>query len=710
MVNISEANKDIKAIAARNNVAMFSVGDLFNDKINNHFHYDYQKVIDEVSRINGRDMTQELIDSDYLRPLPHGEYEINLQYDINTIGQRNKKVSLISAADNDLMTSYKEAAYILQDEHKLFQKDTLKNRYDKEMYIDRDIDDYQSFLKDLHAKSFSYAAMMLRSDNPQEFAKNALLAWKEGMSEAKGDDQNISHATFPVMAATLKNVLEICKSGQGKKFFTEDGRLDDKKLSHLCQDMVYQNAYSPEKFNDSFEKNLYAPDKQFDHVFEKARKKLLKCMAVLTPETDEYWNIKEMQRQLANKNRAVIEEVMKMPYERFLIKRNSLESMKKMEQPITQKYLNDSLFKTFDGEETKILIEAGADINARNEYGETPLMYTYSEEKTKALIEAGADVNVKDNFGKTALMRTFNVEQTKVLLEAGADINDRDKYGQTVLMHARNVEQTKFLLESGADINAKNKFGETALMLAHNVEQTKALIEAGADINDRDKFGHTTLMLANNVEQTKLLIDMGVDIHACDELGHNALMLAHTAEQSKLLIEKGIDVNYCNSQGVTALMWTYSAEQTKTLIDAGANINAKDISGKTALMWARSAEQAKALIEAGIDIHAKDNDGKNALYYANTVEQAKVLLEAGVELPETLDNHFTAENIEEIKTFALKQKKKREAQQSINRVKNLLNTKNMAKDEKQTPEMSTQNNKQAKNLINLNTIDYSAVR
>lgn len=38
MVNIKEANEDIKNIAARNNVAVFALGDLFNDKIDNHFH------------------------------------------------------------------------------------------------------------------------------------------------------------------------------------------------------------------------------------------------------------------------------------------------------------------------------------------------------------------------------------------------------------------------------------------------------------------------------------------------------------------------------------------------------------------------------------------------------------------------------------------------------------------------------------------------
>ena len=80
MVNIKEANEDIKKIAARNNAAVFVVGDMFNEQIDNNFHYDYQRLIDEVSKANGRDMTAELIEQDILSPLPYGEYEINFGY------------------------------------------------------------------------------------------------------------------------------------------------------------------------------------------------------------------------------------------------------------------------------------------------------------------------------------------------------------------------------------------------------------------------------------------------------------------------------------------------------------------------------------------------------------------------------------------------------------------------------------------------------
>lgn len=60
---------------------------MFNEQIDNNFHYDYQRLIDEVSKANGRDMTAELIEQDILSPLPYGEYEINFGYGEYTAGQ-----------------------------------------------------------------------------------------------------------------------------------------------------------------------------------------------------------------------------------------------------------------------------------------------------------------------------------------------------------------------------------------------------------------------------------------------------------------------------------------------------------------------------------------------------------------------------------------------------------------------------------------------
>ena len=58
-------------------------------------------------------------------------------------------------------------------------------------------------------------------------------------------------------------------------------------------------------------------------------------------------------------------------------------------------------------EKVRQLIQAGADVNAKNEYGWTPLMlaarYNSNPETLTALLDAGADAKAKNNEGKTAL-------------------------------------------------------------------------------------------------------------------------------------------------------------------------------------------------------------------------------------------------------------------------------------------------------------------
>ena len=94
-------------------------------------------------------------------------------------------------------------------------------------------------------------------------------------------------------------------------------------------------------------------------------------------------------------------------------------------------------------EEVRQLIQGGADVNAKNEDGLTPLMlaaqYNSNPKALRALIGAGADVNAKNKDGVTPLMfaAIMNTpEVLKVLLEAGADVNAKNKDGWTPLMAA----------------------------------------------------------------------------------------------------------------------------------------------------------------------------------------------------------------------------------------------------------------------------------
>ncbi len=108
----------------------------------------------------------------------------------------------------------------------------------------------------------------------------------------------------------------------------------------------------------------------------------------------------------------------------------------------------------------RLLLNHGAEMNARNGSGVTPL-YVACEcghtELVEALLERGTDVNARDNFGATPLHlagKTGNRNMIKLLLDHGADPNAREIHGQTPLHWACIYawpETARFLLSHGAD-------------------------------------------------------------------------------------------------------------------------------------------------------------------------------------------------------------------------------------------------------------------
>ena len=93
----------------------------------------------------------------------------------------------------------------------------------------------------------------------------------------------------------------------------------------------------------------------------------------------------------------------------------------------------------------RLLIKYGADVNARDDYGNIPLHYVKDVEIARLLIENGANVNAEGENGDTPLHRVKDVEIAKVLIENGANVNAKNNEGDTPLYNVWN-EKIFFLL------------------------------------------------------------------------------------------------------------------------------------------------------------------------------------------------------------------------------------------------------------------------
>jgi len=250
------------------------------------------------------------------------------------------------------------------------------------------------------------------------------------------------------------------------------------------------------------------------------------------------------------------------------------------------------------------LLKGGADLEATDRIFNTPLINARSYDETKEILELGANINAQGHLDFTALCMAAargNSPVCKFLIDAGADVTICTYDGDNVLHVAAAKGVTDIcmlLIETGMiDKHCKNNQrggwaqGATALICAamgprtgggetSQPETCKALLEAGVDVNMTDGLGRTALMHAigsnwkRNEESIKILMEAGANLNIEDEFGSNALLdagrqvvqaekgywkndckIAFLKDLCKLIIEQGGDKpitgeytkNHCNS-------------------------------------------------------------------------------------------------------------------------------------------------------------------
>ena len=306
-------------------------------------------------------------------------------------------------------------------------------------------------------------------------------------------------------------------------------------------------------------------------------------------------------------------------------------------------------------------LKGGANPNARNKYGRTPLHLAALVSKdpgiVMALVKAGADLYARDD-GNTPLDLAKKYSKAPAVVTALKKAQDKPSARQRVPRRERVPRRascekwnTEFFfknagladlsrcLKGGANPNARNKYGRTPLHLAALVSKdpgiVMALVKAGADLYARNS-GYTPLQFAKKYSKTPAVVTALKKAQdkpsarqrvprraSCEKWNTPAFFNgASLADLSRCL--KVNNPNARNKNGRTPLHYAAQGENPAVVAElakAGADPNARDERGgwtplHLAAWFGKTPAVVKALLAVGADPSAKDKAGKTPWDYA----------------------------------------------------------------------------------------------
>ena len=264
-------------------------------------------------------------------------------------------------------------------------------------------------------------------------------------------------------------------------------------------------------------------------------------------------------------------------------------------------------------EVTRLLLEAGANIDYQDHRNNVPLHYAAlqnQEDVLRALMEYNPDLDLVDDDGDTALNcmnSSTSVKIVKILVNGGADCDIRNKMQNMPICRAamsQNTDVVKYLAKKTA-INVVGGIWGGPLHIAcylSDFNLVKFLVGAGADVNLLDPVVGTPLQSACR----------------CTDLSKtepDSIMLY-------LMNEASADLEIFGGFygcAINAACGRSSIEIVKIMQQKGASLEVKDWMGRMAVHFAaaRSKENFQLVLESGADVETADMMGRSALHWAS---------------------------------------------------------------------------------------------
>ena len=303
-------------------------------------------------------------------------------------------------------------------------------------------------------------------------------------------------------------------------------------------------------------------------------------------------------------------------------------------------------------ETIKALVDLGADRNAVDHLGDTPLMSACSRkdaEAVRSLLAAGVDPNFVTPEGKVALGRAMSAQSLDVVRELiwkSVDVNQVLVSGTLPLhdaVRANNEDMIKLLLNAGADPNLTSPAGYSAVNVAEFDSNTAVLALLTTPVPPGGYKGAADLtkpvvidpmveqqfwdcVIYGRANELAGWIAKGANINGRTFQEKTPLILAIEGQKWEVmhvLLQHQPDLSLSDVNGTSPLIaaMAYGDEPlVRDLIRRGAGIDARSsTTGTTPLIAAiqlNSAYYAKLLLDLGADPNIGGPYGEEAIYFA----------------------------------------------------------------------------------------------